>query len=81
MVPTLVIPAACSSARSPSSLTICTYSLIDPTRDIIIVNEGLHHNDPETTLPSNIDEFTAWYARDATSRACVLWRQTTPQHL
>ena len=60
--------------------TLSVANLTPPTPRLA-ANAGVHHNDPEATLAPDVAQFATWYAqKDAAARACVLWRQTTPQH-
>jgi hypothetical protein len=53
------------------------------SQDIVLVNAGVHHSmHPETTLRLNVLEVVSWYKgfKPQTSRPCVIWKQTLPQH-
>ena len=47
--------------------------------DILVVNTGLHHNEPNATLVANVRSFILWF-QNQSSPPTVIWRESTPQH-
>ncbi|KAL1520697.1 hypothetical protein AB1Y20_022266 [Prymnesium parvum] len=58
-----------------------TFLALD-ARDVLVVNAGVHHNEPHASLRANVRSFLRWRDAAAAARAapCVLWRETFPTH-
>jgi hypothetical protein len=55
-------------------------NLIEPHRDIVVANVGLHHPN-EDTLKDNTESFVNWlHSQKNETPYCAVWRQTLPQH-
>lgn len=71
-------------------LLTCLAQLMPPNvkkldqHDILVVNSGIHHQNPTRTLAKNLASFAKWYdGHDVhvnVGRPVVLWRETLPQH-
>ena len=50
--------------------------------DVVVVNAGVHHNQPEVSLRGNVESFVRWRdeARAAGRLPCTLWRETFATH-
>ena len=49
--------------------------------DVLVVNTGVHHNTPSTTLAANVRGMVQWYERQSSGkRPALLWRETLPTH-